>query len=54
MLLIASDHGNVEDVAGGHTRNPALGIVAGPGAEMRAGELRAITDVADAVMSWLA
>ena len=54
LLLIASDHGNVEDVAGGHTRNPALGIVAGPGAETRAGELRAITDVADAVMSWLA
>jgi len=27
-LLIVSDHGNVEDVRGGHTRNPALGMVA--------------------------
>lgn len=27
-LLVASDHGNLEDVSAGHTRNPALGIVA--------------------------
>lgn len=25
-LVLASDHGNVEDVRGGHTRNPALGL----------------------------
>jgi phosphopentomutase len=28
-LFVASDHGNIEDVRVGHTRNPALGIVAG-------------------------
>jgi hypothetical protein len=28
VLLIASDHGNIEDVRVGHTRNPALGVVA--------------------------
>lgn len=28
LLLVASDHGNIEDTTGGHTRNPALGIVA--------------------------
>ncbi len=28
-LLVVSDHGNVEDVRGGHTRNPALGIRVG-------------------------
>ncbi len=28
-LLLVSDHGNVEDVRGGHTRNPALGIRVG-------------------------
>jgi 2,3-bisphosphoglycerate-independent phosphoglycerate mutase len=29
-LVLASDHGNVEDVSGGHTRNPALGLATGP------------------------
>lgn len=33
LLLITSDHGNIEDVNSGHTRNPALGIASGPGAE---------------------
>jgi hypothetical protein len=28
LMVVASDHGNIEDVRGGHTRNPALGIVA--------------------------
>lgn len=28
--IIASDHGNIEDIRVGHTRNPALGIIAGP------------------------
>jgi 2,3-bisphosphoglycerate-independent phosphoglycerate mutase len=32
LLLVVSDHGNVEDVRGGHTRNPALGLALGPGA----------------------
>jgi hypothetical protein len=27
-LVVASDHGNIEDVRGGHTRNPALGLLA--------------------------
>ena len=31
LLLVASDHGNIEDIRGGHTRNPALGIASGPG-----------------------
>jgi hypothetical protein len=53
VLVIASDHGNLEDVTGGHTRNPVLGIVAGSDAERRAGELRSIVDVADAVMRWI-
>lgn len=33
LLLVTSDHGNIEDVRSGHTRNPALGIASGPGAE---------------------
>lgn len=32
LLVVASDHGNIEDVATGHTRNPALGLLVGPGA----------------------
>ncbi len=44
-LLVTSDHGNIEDVRAGHTRNPALGIAAGPGAEHAAGlsDLREVT-----------
>jgi len=34
LLLVASDHGNLEDVRGGHTLNPALGLARGPGAEL--------------------
>jgi hypothetical protein len=36
LLLIASDHGNIEDVQHGHTRNPALGMAVGPGADAAA------------------
>lgn len=28
-LVVVSDHGNIEDVDAGHTRNPALGMVVG-------------------------
>jgi len=28
-LLVVSDHGNLEDIRGGHTRNPALGLLVG-------------------------
>ena len=45
LVLVASDHGNVEDVRGGHTRNPALGMARGPGAH-RAARLRDIRQVA--------
>lgn len=31
LLFVTSDHGNLEDVHTGHTRNPALGIASGPG-----------------------
>jgi len=48
-LLVASDHGNLEDVTGGHTRNPALGVAAGPGARALSEALASLTDVAPAV-----
>lgn len=45
LLLIASDHGNIEDVRSGHTRNPALGVAYGPGSEAAAGldDIRQVT-----------
>lgn len=52
VLLMVSDHGNIEDVTVGHTRNPVLGLVVGPDAERRASELTSILDVADALMRW--
>ena len=52
VLLVVSDHGNIEDVTVGHTRNPALGLVVGPDAERRATELTSILDVADALLRW--
>jgi hypothetical protein len=51
LLVVVSDHGNIEDVRGGHTRNPALGIVAGPDADETAGRLESIVDVAGAVLA---
>src|SRR5690606_30827902 len=40
LTIIASDHGNIEDVSEGHTRNPAVGIVIGNGHAPVAGRLR--------------
>jgi 2,3-bisphosphoglycerate-independent phosphoglycerate mutase len=51
ILLVASDHGNLEDVTQGHTRNPALGLVAGRGHAAFAGQLRDLRDVAGAVLA---
>ncbi len=45
-LVVFSDHGNLEDIRGGHTRNPALGLVAGPAHERLAPRLASILDVA--------
>jgi hypothetical protein len=47
-LLLASDHGNLEEVGAGHTRNPALGVAAGPGARSLRAGIRSLTDVAPA------
>lgn len=52
-LLIVSDHGNLEDVTAGHTRNPALGVVAGPAHEQVAAQLSSLMDVPAAVETLL-
>ncbi len=49
LVLVASDHGNIEDVRGGHTRNPALGLAFGTAAAPLAVPKR-LTDLARLVL----
>jgi 2,3-bisphosphoglycerate-independent phosphoglycerate mutase len=49
LILIASDHGNIEDVRVGHTRNPALGLATGDGAD-RLPAMERLTDVAPVLL----
>jgi 2,3-bisphosphoglycerate-independent phosphoglycerate mutase len=49
LVLIASDHGNLEHVGLGHTLNPALGLAVGAGAE-EIHTLGSITDVAPLIL----
>ncbi|CAN5886709.1 metalloenzyme [soil metagenome] len=53
VLFVVSDHGNIEDVRTGHTRNPALGLVVGEGHAGLASRLRSLTDIAPAIMDLL-
>jgi 2,3-bisphosphoglycerate-independent phosphoglycerate mutase len=52
-VLLASDHGNIEDVTAQHTRNPALGAAIGPAARRLATLMRTIADVAPTVLAHL-
>ena len=51
LVFVVSDHGNIEDVRVGHTRNPALGIVIGEGHAASAARLNSLVDVAGALMA---
>ena len=53
LLLLASDHGNVEDMTAGHSLNPALGVLKGPDAVTRSREIASLLDVTPAVLRWL-
>jgi 2,3-bisphosphoglycerate-independent phosphoglycerate mutase len=53
LLVVASDHGNIEDVDREHTRNPVLGLVAGPGHAGVAGRLEHLWDVPAAILGAL-
>jgi hypothetical protein len=50
LVIVASDHGNIEDARQGHTMNPALGLVVGAGHAELARTLEALDDVAPAVL----
>lgn len=45
LLVIASDHGNIEDATTGHTLNPVPLIAVGPGAPELVRDVRSIADV---------
>jgi 2,3-bisphosphoglycerate-independent phosphoglycerate mutase len=49
-LLVASDHGNIEDTGRGHTANPALGLVVGPHHRQMAERLHDLRDVTPALL----
>lgn len=53
VLVMGSDHGNIEETTRGHTLNPALGLLAGPSAALGRNTLGAITDVAPFVLGLL-
>ncbi|MDZ7315100.1 MAG: hypothetical protein ONB24_03155 [candidate division KSB1 bacterium] len=52
LIILTSDHGNIEDLAWrGHTRNPAMTLLFGAGAETAAHHLRSILDVYPLILS---
>ena len=53
LLVLASDHGNLEDCRVGHTRNPAIFLAAGEGHAAFSAGLTRLTDVAPRVLQWL-
>jgi phosphopentomutase len=53
LLVVASDHGNIEEVTTGHTRNPTLGLLVGAGAPALRRGLARLTDVAQRILDYL-
>lgn len=54
LTVLASDHGNIEDITSGHTRNPALTVLLGPGASTLREGLSRITDIPGMILRYLA
>lgn len=52
LVILASDHGNIEDLTRGHTLNPALGLVIGSGHEAWS-DLAELTSVAPRISDYL-
>jgi 2,3-bisphosphoglycerate-independent phosphoglycerate mutase len=53
LTFIVGDHGNIEDVRTGHTRNPALGIVIGRDHERISSRISALTDITPLIIEVL-
>jgi 2,3-bisphosphoglycerate-independent phosphoglycerate mutase len=54
LLFMVSDHGNIEDVRAGHTRHPALGLVAGNGHALLSRRMHSLTDISPTILDTLA
>ncbi len=53
LVLVCSDHGNIEDLSvKGHTRNPAMTLLFGCGADELVPNLRTLTDVTPALLAF--
>lgn len=50
---MASDHGNIEDVSQGHTRNPTFGLLWGPDALKLGAGLFRITEIPRLILAYL-
>lgn len=53
LLVLTSDHGNLEDVRGGHTRNPVPVLAVGPGRVRVAETVATIADVVPLLLTLL-
>jgi hypothetical protein len=53
LLIVASDHGNIEDITTDHTLNPAIGLAAGYHHAEIAAEWRSLLDVTPALLRLL-
>ena len=53
LLIVTSDHGNLEDSGTQHTRNPAVCILVGPGHRALARKLRSLVEVTPALLELL-
>jgi 2,3-bisphosphoglycerate-independent phosphoglycerate mutase len=53
LVVVASDHGNIEDVARGHTLNPALGLFFGDEHARAADGVTSLLDVAPKLLALL-
>lgn len=53
VMIVASDHGNLEDVRTGHTRNPAIGLVVGRDHARVAARWTSIVDVTPGILAHL-
>ena len=49
-IVLASDHGNLEDIRGGHTLNPAVGLFIGPRHDELAENATSLLDIAPAIL----
>ena len=50
LVLVSSDHGNLEDTRGGHTRNPVPLIAFGPRHDEALARIRTLTDLAPFIL----